>query len=563
MLVRVQHSPARNSARSLFVLAAQSAALAAALAAAGCAGGCSGEGAQQVPQTRLLIVGWDGATFDLIDPMIEAGHLPNLARLSRAGRTAWLESTRVPISSAAWTGAATGHGPGETGIYDFFERDEDSLGIHVIDSRANRRPPIWRILSGRGLHVNVWGVPITWPPEPVTGTMVAGMLSPPGADYAWPAAYSSVLRERGFIPDIGVWTSLRKMTPERMREQLAIKEQAVLELLRRPDWDFSMVVFKSLDVASHYLYDGRTDTVVAELLVDLDRILGLMLEAAGPDTDVLVVSDHGFGIYPFSFNVSGWLLHTGYSVESGVAEGEPSRTTPSVEYQPELDRRRLDALDLTRTRALSSNTECEGNFGSLRLQVVGRDPGGIVAPEDFDALLAQIEAELQAFAPGGRQLVTRTWRGSELYPGPAREAIPDLIFEVVSDHMVLANATDGILTKYDRPPTPRAPPGRHLRREWSEHRAVVRTGAFPDLRHRADRAAPPAAAALLRDDGRSTYPVAQRSARPRNARRNSDCWTPWVTGGTEKTEKTEKTSSNPGRGSTQSSRPPKSSRASR
>jgi predicted AlkP superfamily phosphohydrolase/phosphomutase len=436
-MVRVQHTPAR----ALLALLA--------LAAAGCGG--EGEGAPQDQEARLLVVGWDGATFDLLDPLIEAGRLPNLARLAREGRTAWLESTKVPISSAAWTGAATGHGPGETGIYDFFEREEDSLGIRVIDSRANRRPPIWRILSGRGLHVNVWGVPITWPPEPVSGTMVAGMLSPPGGDYAWPAAYSSILRDRGFLPDIGVWTTLRKMTPERMFEQLAVKEQAVLELLRRPDWDFSMVVFKSLDVASHYLYDGRMDTPVAQVLDQLDRILGLMLEAAGPDTNVLLVSDHGVGIFPFSFNVSRWLLEMGYSVESGVPEGTPPKTTPSVEYQPELDRRRMECLDLTRTRALSSNTECEGNFGSLRLQVAGRDPGGIVSPADFDALLAEIEAELTAFAPGGRQLVTRTWRGSELYPGPAREAIPDLIFEIVPDHMVLANETDATLTRYDRP----------------------------------------------------------------------------------------------------------------
>jgi len=426
-----------------------------ALAAASCSGCGNGEGDEgsEGSQTRLLIVGWDGATFDLIDPLLEAGRLPNLAALVREGRTARLESTKVPISSAAWTGAVTGHGPGETGIYDFFERDEGSLAIHVIDSLANRRPPIWRILSGRGLHVNVWGVPITWPPEPVTGTMVAGMLSPPAGDYTWPKAYADILRDRGFVPDLGIWTAMRKMGPEHLFEQFDVKERAVLELLGRTDWHFSMIVFKSLDVASHYYYDGRTDTLVAQVLERLDEILGGMLEAAGPETNVLLVSDHGFGVYPFSFNVSSWLLQMGYSVESGVPAGGSLSTTPSVEYKPELDRRRLEALDLTRTRALASNTECEGNFGSLRLQVVGRDPGGIVSPDDFDALLAEIEAELIAFAPNGRRLVTRTWRGIELYPGPAREAIPDLIFEVVPDHMVLANATNGIFTRHD-PPRP-------------------------------------------------------------------------------------------------------------
>lgn len=428
--------------------------LAAVLLASCGGGGESSDGAGDRPAQRLLVVGWDGATFDLVDPLLEAGRLPHLARLVAAGRTAWLESTKVPISSAAWIGAATGHGPGETGIYDFFQRTPESHELQVIDSRANRRPPIWRILSGRGLGVIVWGVPITWPPEPVNGTLVAGMLSPPGGEYAWPPGYAGELRARGFVPDIGMWTKLqRRMSTDRARvlEQLAIKERAVLEQLGRPDWDFSMVVFKCLDVVSHYLYDGTLDGAAAQLLVRLDEVLGAMLAAAGPDTNVLVVSDHGFGTYPFAFNVSRWLLERGYTVESGAATGEPVPDMPLAEYKPALDRRRLSAIDFARTRALATGTECEGNYGSLRLQVQGRDPAGIVPPGEVDALLEEIEAALVAFAPAGRPIVTRTWRGAELYPGPAREAVPDLIFETVSDHMVIANDEDATVTRYESP----------------------------------------------------------------------------------------------------------------
>ena len=104
------------------------------------------------------------------------------------------------------------------------------------------------------------------------------------------------------------------MDPERLFEHLILKEKIVLELLEDDDWEFAMVVFKSLDVASHFFYDGRTDSTVARVLDRLDEILGSLCEAAGPDTDVLVVSDHGFGNYPKAWNVLPWLVEKGFAV---------------------------------------------------------------------------------------------------------------------------------------------------------------------------------------------------------------------------------------------------------
>lgn len=399
---------------------------------------------------RLLVVGWDGATFDLIDRLVAQGRLPNLARLMSTGRSAWLESTKVPISSAAWTGAATGHGPGETGIYDFFARVEGTYDVRVIDAHANRRPPLWRILSGRGMGVNVFGVPITWPPEPVTGRMVSGMLSPTSGTYAQPPEYADELRARGFVPDVGMWTQLKQLSMGVVQEQLTIKERALLELLQRDDWQLTWVVFKSLDVVSHFMYDGRTDSPVARVLDRLDEILGALVAAAGPDTDVLVVSDHGFGNYPFGFNVHAWLVAEGYALEE---DGGPVALTytPLGEYQAELHHERLERLDLARTRVLPTNTECEGNYGSLRLNLAGREPQGVVQPERAAALLDELEAALLGFQPEGRPIVTRVWRGRELYPGPHAAAVPDLIFETVPDHQVVANTEEATLTRYERP----------------------------------------------------------------------------------------------------------------
>lgn len=416
-----------------------------------CLGACGAED----PPGRVLIVGWDGATFDLIDPLMQEGRMPVLAGLMQRGQHAWLESSRVPISSAAWVGACTGQHPGETGVYDFFQRVEGSYEVQVIDARTNLCPPLWRILSGRGATVNVLGVPITWPPEPVRGHLAAGMLSPPAEDWAWPPEYTDELREQGLLPDVGIWTQMRSLAPdqmlERIQEQLLIKERVTLDLVRRGDWDFSMVVFKSLDVISHQRYDGKVQGVIADLLEDLDRILGNLIEAAGPQTNVIVMSDHGFGVFPFTFNLYPWLVKEGYAVEQG--EGPPSQpaAAPLVIFEAEIERLRLKRLDLKQTRLLATNTECEGNFGSLRLNLTGREPEGMVPPEEAEALLTEVEAALRGIEVPGGPLVTRVWRGARLYPGPANHRVPDLIFETRTNWQVVASLAGPALTQHQVP----------------------------------------------------------------------------------------------------------------
>ncbi len=69
--------------------------------------------------SRVLIIGIDGATFDLIQPWAEAGDLPNLARLMAEGVHGLLESTLPPVTSPAWPTFATGKNPGKHSVFDF------------------------------------------------------------------------------------------------------------------------------------------------------------------------------------------------------------------------------------------------------------------------------------------------------------------------------------------------------------------------------------------------------------------------------------------------------------
>lgn len=404
----------------------------AALAGLGCGSDSDADRAER-PTTRVLVVGWDGATFDMIDPLVAAGRLPNVQALLERGTSANLESTRIPISSAAWVALVTGKHPGKTGVYSFLEPIPGSYEARIINSRSNRATPLWRILTRRELGVHVFGVPVTYPPEAIRGRMVAGMLSPFDATYAYPSDYTHELRDAGFVPDLGVWRAKRSNEEGHLERQLELKTAAVEELLAGDDWSASIIVFKSLDVLCHRAYTGSLDGPVADLYEDLDEILGRLLTAAGPNVNVLLISDHGFRVYESGLNLHEWLVDEGFSVRKPTDDSRIA-TGPLAERRAEAHGLRLGALDMTRTRAYALSAE--GNFGAIRLNLAGREPQGIVAPEDAERVLEELAARWTATGPGP----TQTFRGLDLYPGPYRDVVPDLIVE--SDPRVRLLAKD-------------------------------------------------------------------------------------------------------------------------
>lgn len=401
-------------------------------------GSCMDQGPSQ--PSRVLVIGWDGASFDLIDPLLAAGRLPNLAQLQARGRTAQLESTRIPISSAAWTSAFSGMGPGQTGVFGFFEPVADSNDVKLISSRSNQAPPLWRILSSRGVGVHVFGVPATWPPEPIKGVMVAGMLAPHEGGFALPEAYERRLLQRDFVPDLGVWRGSSLPDAQRVQQQLEIKEQALVELLSQHNWRCAVTVFKNLDVISHQRYSTDLEGPVAKLLVQLDQVLGSLIEAAGPQTDVLVVSDHGFRRYPRSLDLEAFLIRNKWTERKSTDAPGRGQVGPLADARPTAHRARMENIDLARSRALAM--DCEGNFGSLRLNVAGRDHGGVVDPKQVSELLEALEKDLRSLSIDGQPVVAQVWRASKLMPGPHRRALPDLVFETVPDLRVILGSGD-------------------------------------------------------------------------------------------------------------------------
>ena len=146
---------------------------------------------------RVVVLGLDGFDPALGRRMMEAGDLPNMARLAGKGHFGELATTTPPISPVAWSTFATGTNPGKHGIFDFLRRNPRTYGIELSSAKVTqRRSPLpffrpgahveplrrskafWHVLSEKGLPSTILRVPVTFPPEKFKGLMLSGMCTP-------------------------------------------------------------------------------------------------------------------------------------------------------------------------------------------------------------------------------------------------------------------------------------------------------------------------------------------------------------------------------------------------
>src|SRR3954452_24010552 len=134
---------------------------------------------------KVFVLGLDGATWDVLEPLIDAGVLPNLARLRERGVSGPLRSVFPPLSPVAWTGVMTGKNSGKHGVFEFLEHGHDPKRGRVNSSRTIQSDLVWEIAGRHGKATVAGGVPMSYPPRKAPGFYLGDFLSPPDApDFA-------------------------------------------------------------------------------------------------------------------------------------------------------------------------------------------------------------------------------------------------------------------------------------------------------------------------------------------------------------------------------------------
>jgi predicted AlkP superfamily phosphohydrolase/phosphomutase len=426
----------------------------------------------------LLIIGFDGATFDLIRPWAREGHLPHLARLMGEGVSADLASTLPPVTSPAWPTFMTGANPGKHGVFDFIQPHGENFTL--VNSTRIRQPTLWQRLSEAGHRVGVLNVPVTYPPQPVNGFMVTDILSPRNATISYPddliSRYETQPGPDGrplgpyrIAPDVQYKPGNEAEFIADIYSLIHAHGRWALKLMEAEPVDVLMVHFIAMDVAKHALWrfmdhshrnhvPSPYEHAIRDGYALVDDYIGRLMAQLPPESDTIVMSDHGFGPLKNMVNLNVFFLQKGlmhlkpdvmtqlksWAFHHGITPATAYQAIARVGLQNTVARvskkarndlvgkfLSFDSVDWSRTIAYSM-----GHVGQVYLNLIGREPHGIISEADYDRRLQEVIAALGELRDtDGTPLVTNLVPGHTAYHGPYMRQGPDLHLEL--DHYAM------------------------------------------------------------------------------------------------------------------------------
>jgi predicted AlkP superfamily phosphohydrolase/phosphomutase len=401
---------------------------------------------------RVLIVGWDGADWEILDPLLEAGELPALQGLRERGRRGVSRSCLPSHSWAAWPTFLTGRDPGGHGVFDILEYRPGAARRMPVSWKSILAPTWPERVSDAGKTTLLLNVPLTYPPPEIQGTVIAGGVLPVRTAFSHPPDAGPRL---GWPINGGSWTTFRHRPAELVDdlENLTRKRASAMRtLLDEEPWDVCCAVFVSTDRAQHclleYVHPGHPAHAEAAASPVADRVRGLyrlldrelatLLERTDEDDLVILMSDHGH--HPCTRAVSmnkllqelGFLRFARGSWLVNLISWGRIRSIARVVY----DRLGLHGrvkvptppIDWEKTRAYTSVVST-GEGVSLNLE--GREPHGTVKREDYERVRDEVAQALLDFTDPdtGGHPIGAVLRKEEVLSGAYLDRAPDLLLE--------------------------------------------------------------------------------------------------------------------------------------
>jgi predicted AlkP superfamily phosphohydrolase/phosphomutase len=425
---------------------------------------------------RVLVIGLDGATFDLIEPWVAQGLLPNIARLMDEGSYGKLESTIQPTTAPAWTSFMTGKYQGKHGLYDFFRRKSDSYSIEITNSSHIKSLTIFELASIFNKHVISLNVPYTFPPRPVNGIQISGpFVTDISKEAIYPSEYYDTLVN--LIPDYFIFPDYDTRQPDPLKDysgkllkEIEVRERLAISLMQNEPWDLFALVVMATDEAQHAFWASQAAPensplapyrhVIRDIYQRADEMIGALVEIArqgNEDVVTVVLSDHGAGSLRYIINLNRWLHQAGFL--NYQAEKRPiiqsitgivKRAAKSYHhYTPPAwraaIRKTLGADRFSRIKGEVESTllsmpinweqtrvYCLGAGGNLFINLKGREPHGIVNPgSEYEELCQQVSDQLQTLCDPitGEPIVRKVFKREDLYKGANLNDAPDLIIQ--------------------------------------------------------------------------------------------------------------------------------------
>lgn len=436
---------------------------------------------------RVLVIGLDGATWNLLAPWIEEGHLPIFKRLIEEGVYGELESTIPPFTIPAWNSLASGKNPGKLGIFSYLSLDRKTY-LFKPDFLYSKHQYIWDILGEMGKRVIVVNAPNVHRANRVNGYLVAGFLYLDRTSLTHPKNLKKCLDEITGGYEVDVLDTdeffetverrfefvMHKVEKERVhaRRRCIEKIRAIIEkrfkaieFLLKQEWDFAFVVFVAPDRVQHWFWTD--EKVLLDIYKRLDRKLETLLTMVGKETTVFIVSDHGFGSKRRVFNINEWLLQEGYlrlktknnsqrtritdllrlisrlSIARSLAQLLPFRLQQPLRLRTDFKIVGTSDVDWKLTRVFTQPSK-DDYGGTLYLNLRENNPAQKTDLVEYRKIADEVVRKLRTLRDPitGNRISATVYKKEEIYNGEYLEKAPDMV--VLLDNNIHGfNATIG------------------------------------------------------------------------------------------------------------------------
>ena len=404
---------------------------------------------EKTGQSKVVVIGLDGAEWNLIQPWTEKGKLPTFKRLMQSGVWGELESTLPPVTFPAWKGYSTGKNPGKLGVYWWVDIDFERRKFIIHDSTSFKSQEFWDFMGRKNIKVGIINMPSTFPPKRLNGFMIAGFPASDGSKFTYPLELKEKLvRKFGYRINprhhIHVY---EKEALDEIRELVVKRFEVAVEYIS--EVDFMHLTIFYLDDVQHFFW--RKKKLLLEFYQAIDTRISELMDLIGDEGYVFIMSDHGFTGLSDTFYVNEWLSREGYLVKKktyvNVAHkfgftqdrvvnlGKKTRLFPVLLSR--LPRRAL--MKLKKMLPLSEGKTQEEGVESIidwdRSLAVALKQGPVylnkrkLAGDRYKDLVEELKNELLSLIHPKTQkkIIGKVFEKKEIYSGEFTDRAPDLL----------------------------------------------------------------------------------------------------------------------------------------
>lgn len=402
---------------------------------------------------KLLVIGLDGTSCDLINQFKLEGFLPTFSKLINEGSFYSLSSTTPPHTAPGWVSSLTGVNSGGHGIYQFWDTQSPSYVGKFMGSNDIGVPFIWKILNESGYDTGLINIPMTHPPKEVNGYMLTWPLSNT-LSYCYPTdLIKEIAAHQGhyasdlvtmFNGDVNYNNEALEITRKRL--------QTIKYLVQNKPVDFFMTVFTEIDRVSHFYWHYMVDNdcnaglrdAIRNIYIETDKVLGEIHELLDEDTTLMIYSDHGFEQGIIDFYVQTYLMQVGLM----QLKKESSNYVLKDNWFEHKHNNEIYTVDWGGTIAYMA---APGSYG-ININLKGRQDKGIVEPSDYEAVCQKVIEQLKLVINplDNKPLFKEVVKSSSIYNGNLGQSAPDII--MIPENwgiMVHHKITDGELFNLD------------------------------------------------------------------------------------------------------------------